>query len=480
MTAISPNRWAVLSVVTLVSFITNLDATIVVIGLPSLTEGLHMSINTGIWMLTSFFITSTVFMLPAGRWSDMFGTKRIFLWGFALFTIFTAVCGFANSGVMLILGRLFQGAGAAMALATATPTIMRAFPANQLGLALGINNISWVTGSLVGPVLGGILIGTLGWRSIFFVAVPVGIIGLIGAFFILQDGTASSRVKTDWAGILTFGLGLSALLMALSEGQVLGWTSIETLGLFLVTLVLWIAFVRIELSVEHPLFPLSLLTVRNYSIGLAIVMSYCTGYFAVTVLLTLYLQEAQLLSPFSAGMILIALSIPQLFTAPFGGKLADRFGPAYMILIGTLLIGTSLLFLGQLGSHLSDMNVIIPLLVISAATGLSWPSLAKATLSAAPAERAGSAAGMFWTVYNMSRALSQAIALVIIQMYTQSSTSTIFSVGVMRHGPSKNSLVFATDIGFRLFAVFLAMAFVFGFLLRRPQRHAHNVLKTNQ
>jgi MFS family permease len=201
-------------------------------------------------------------------------------------------------------------------------------------------------------------------------------------------------------------------------------------------------------------------------------MSYCIGYFAVTILLMLYLQGAQNLSPWEAGLLLIPLSVPQLFTAPFGGRLADRFGPARMILLGSLLIGLALLMLGQLGPELSNMAVIIPLMIISAATGLSWPSLAKAVLSAAPQEQAGSASGMFWTVYNMCRAISQALALAIVQIVVKSDVTSqlLFGAGVEEWGQSKDILIRATNTGFRFFALFLALAVILGLFLLRPQQ----------
>ncbi|MFX3635690.1 MAG: MFS transporter [Candidatus Pristimantibacillus sp.] len=480
MTTVQPNKWVVLFVVTLVSFITNLDATIVIIGLPTIMEDLQLPINIGMWTITAFYITSTVLLLPAGRWSDMLGAKRIFLWGLALFTISTMFCGLANSGAMLIGARLLQGFGAAMAMASATPILMRTFPPNQLGVALGINNISWVTGSLIGPVIGGLLIGEFGWRSIFFVAVPIGAVVFSAGLLVLKNTPISEKGKTDWLGILTFGPCLIALIVALSEGQTWGWISAPTLSLFAIALLLGITFVLIEQRVRHPLFPLSLFSYRHYTIGLGITMSYCIGYFAVTILLTLYLQGAQRLSPLTTGLLLISLSIPQLFTAPLGGKLADRFGPARMILIGSFLIGLSLLLLGQLGPRMSNIAVIIPLLIISAATGLSWPSLAKAVLSAAPQERAGSASGMFWTVYDMSRAISQALVLVIVQLIANStSISPLLSgTGAGDYAQTKSDFVHATNVGFHFFAVFFAVAIILGLFLLRLQENDHSTMKT--
>ncbi|HZG17150.1 MAG TPA: MFS transporter [Candidatus Bathyarchaeia archaeon] len=467
MNIMKSGKWHVLFVVALVSFITNLDATIVVTGLPPLMEDLRLSIGTGMWTITAFYITSTVFLLPSGRWSDMFGTKRIFLWGFALFTLATVLCGMAGSGAALIVARLLQGAGAAMAMAASTPILIRTFPPNELGVALGINNIAWVTGSLIGPVLGGALIGEFGWRSMFYAVVPIGFIGLAAGILILRDTFTDEKTKTDWAGILTFGPGLTSLLIALSEGQVWGWASGKTLGLLAIALILWIAFVLIEMKARYPLFDLGLFSYRNYSIGLGITMSYCIGYFAVTILLTLYLQGAHNLSPLESGLMLIPLSVPQLFTAPFGGKLADRFGPTRMILLGSLLIGIALLMLGQLGPQMSNMAVIIPLMIISAATGLSWPSLAKAVLSAAPQEQAGSASGMFWTVYNMCRAISQALALAVVQLVAKSDvvSKLLSGVEVVEMSQLRDTLIYASNIGFRFFAGFLALAVALGLFL---------------
>ncbi|WP_134683860.1 MFS transporter [Brevibacillus migulae] len=469
MTVAQLNKWGVLSVITLVSFMSNVDATIVVIGLPALMEDLGITFETGIWTITAYFISSTIFLLPAGRWSDMLGTKRIFLWGLAVFTAATMLCGLASSGATMIAARFVQGAGAAMTMATGTPILMRTFPPNQFGLALGVNSTSWVVGSLIGPVLGGALIGEFGWRSIFFVVVPFGIVGLIAGFLILKDTNfAGERTKTDWPGIATFGSGLLAFLVALSEGQAWGWVSGPTLALFAAALILGFTFLRIERRVRHPLFHLGLFSNRRYTFGLGLTISYCVGYFSIITLMTLYLQGAQGLSPMEASLLLIPLSAPQLITAPIGGKLADRYGPVRMILLGSFALGIAFLMLGQLGPQLSHWAVIAPLLIVSTATGLSWPSLAKAVLSVVPREQAGAGSGMFWTVFNMSRALSQTLVLAIVQLSSSATVaSQLFSVTeTAPDAKAQSAMVHATDIGFRFFAAFFLIAIVIGFILQ--------------
>ncbi|ODA41905.1 MFS transporter [Desulfosporosinus sp. BG] len=195
MTKSHSNKWIILLVVTLVSFITNVDSTIVIIGLPKLMQGLNMSIEVGLLSITSYIIASTVLLLPAGRWADIIGTKRVFILGFSIFTIGTVLCGIASSEIVLILYRVIQGSGAALALATATPIIIKTFPEEQLGLALGINATSWVIGALIGPVAGGVLISSFGWRSIFFVTVPFALFGIIGAAIVLKDNEILKKQK---------------------------------------------------------------------------------------------------------------------------------------------------------------------------------------------------------------------------------------------------------------------------------------------
>lgn len=184
MKQLDVRRWLVLSVVTLVSFLTNLDATIVLIGLAKLMEGLNLTFVMGVWTITAYMITNTVLLLPAGRWSDMRGTKPIFIAGLTTFTVGTILCGLTESGIAMIVFRSIQGIGAALAQATTTPIIIKTFPKKELGLAIGINSTSWILGSIVGPVVGGALINELGWRSIFLMAVPFCIIGIIAACFI--------------------------------------------------------------------------------------------------------------------------------------------------------------------------------------------------------------------------------------------------------------------------------------------------------
>ncbi len=460
--------------VTLVAFVTNLDGTIVVVGLPRMVEGLHITVTTGLWTMTSYIITSTVFLLPAGRWSDLVGRKRIFMVGLIVFTVATFLCGVAPNGALLLVFRFVQGTGAALALATATPIIVSAFPPSELGRALGINSTSWVMGSIVGPVAGGLLVGSLGWRWVFFVSIPFALAGIIGSLWVLKEAPHKSGVRTDWWGAVTFGLGLVSLLLALSFGQGWGWGSGRILGLFLATGVLFLAFVWAEMRQPDPMFDLGLLGHRHYRSGLGVTVSYSIGFFATTFLLTIYLQGAVHLSPVAAGLMLVPLSAPQLVMGPVGGSLADKYGPSRLVVLGVIGMALGSFWLGHLPARFSAWSVILPLLLISTSNGLAWPSLTNAVMSSAPRERTGSASGMFFTFRNVGMALSLTIALMVAEVSLPPKVAAAIYLGTSNilSRSMQGALVHATNIGFWVFVAFYVLALLVALPLLKPHQAA--------
>ncbi|KHD36211.1 MFS transporter [Clostridium acetobutylicum] len=463
------HKWIILFVVTLVSFITNLDSTIVVIGLPKMMEGLNISVTSGLWIITGYIIASTVLILPAGKWSDMIGTKRIFILGLIIFAVGTILCGIANSGLILNLYRVVQGIGAALVLATATPTIVRSFPNSQLGLALAINATSWIIGAIIGPVAGGVLIAQLGWRSIFFITVPFVFICLIGAFFVMEDTVSSAKVKSknDWLGMLTFTLGLIVTMIVISEGQSLRWGSSKIILLALSAVLIWSVFIVTESHTENPLFDFALLSYKNYSIGLGITLFYCIAYFSLPLLLSIYLQSALHLSSTMSGVLMISLSVPQLILGPFAGKLVDSIGSLKILSCGIIFLSIGILMLGKLGAELSIPTIVVPLILLSIANSLAWPSLSKTVLSAVPKEHSGSASGMQYTIMNIGKALSQTFAILTIEVSIPADavSKAIMGIGSFNNINISSELVNSIDASFRFFTVFFIIALILSLIL---------------
>ncbi len=474
MKNLKSHKWSILLVVTLVSFITNLDSTIIIIGLPKMMEGLSISVTSALWIITGYIIASTVLILPAGKWADRVGTKGIFILGLIIFGVGTILCGIASSGLTINIFRVIQGIGAALALATSTPTIVKVFPTNQLGLALSINATSWVVGAIIGPVVGGVLITIFGWRSIFFVTVPFVFICIIGAFLIMEDTSASieKKNKNDWVGILTFTLGLIVTMIVISEGQALGWTSFIIIMLIIFSVILWTIFIFTEIRVEDPLFNLNLLSYKNYSVGLGITLTYCIAYFSLPLLLSIYLQSALHLTIAFSGLLMISLSVPQLILGPFAGRIVDHIGAIKILCVGIIFLIAGTFMLGSLGAKLSISSIIIPLILISIANSFSWPSLSKTVLSAVPKEQSGSASGMQYTIMNVGKALSQTFAILTIEVSIPADavSKAIMGIGNLNSININGNLVSSITFSFRFFVAFFVIAFVLSLNLFRSNK----------
>lgn len=478
MTNSNLKKWRVLFVVSLVSFITNVDSTIVIIGLPKIMEGLNITLVTGLLVITVYIIANTVLLLPSGRWADILGTKKIFICGMIVFTIGTILCGFSNSGIMLVVFRVIQGIGAALASAPVTPIIIKTFPKEQLGLALGVNSTSWVIGALIGPVIGGALISSFGWRSVFFCTVPVALICILEGLIILKENNEVIKTRTDWIGILTFGIGLTAIMTALSEGQSVGWTSGIIIALFITTILFFGLFIITEQKVQNPLFNFKLFSHKNYTIGIGITLCYVIGYFCVPLFLTIYLQGALHLTVMESSLLMIPLSAPQLIIGPIGGKLSDYLGAKKSIGLGILLLNVGLIILGNLGQSLSIPSIVIPLTILCTGNCIAWPSLFKISLLSIPKEETGAASGMFFTIYEFGRALSQTLAILVMSLIISPEIASKAIVGMADFDGMevKGNLVFSLNYGFRFFTIFFVIALISAFYLFKSQKETESIV----
>ena len=471
-------KWSVLGVTTFGAFIANADATIVVVALPAIMTGLQSNIATMLWTLTGYMLVSTVLLLPLGRLSDLVGRKRLFLWGFVLFALGSALCGATPSGPDLIVFRCLQGLGGAALSALGTPIITEAFPASELGLALGINSLAWVLGSLVGPVAGGILVATLGWRSIFYVTVPFSVgAAALGWFVLPHAQKRAAKLEMDWPGLGLFTVALTLLLVIFTEGLAWGWLSSRILALALVVVVSTALFIRRELTTQEPLFDLRLFGIKAFGAAQTIVTFASIGFFATTFLLTFYLQGGLAQSPLATGLLLIPLSAPQLLSSPMGGRLADRIGAAWPIWGGVAGLGIGALWLSRLPDRLSLWAIALPLALMAVANGFYWPPLSSLVMKVSPRERLGMASGLFYTFLNIGFSLSLTLALV----FAETSLPPAEAVGVflgLHTGTSAvmaDALIHAVRMAFRWFTLAFLVALVAGIpilLAQRPGRRA--------
>src|SRR6266480_944386 len=355
-------KWVVLSNTTLGVLMASIDASIVLISLPAIFKGIHINplahgeTNYFLWILLGYMLVTATLLVTFGRISDMYGRVRFYNIGFAIFAVGSILLwltpGTGNVGALeLILFRFVQGVGAAFLFANSAAIITDAFPAHQRGLALGINQIAAIVGSVIGLILGGIL-SYFDWRLVFLVSVPVGIVGTIWAYLMLRE-TAPIRAhqKIDWPGNITFAIGLTILLLGITYGiepyggSPMGWGNPLVIAMLTGGVVLLAAFVWIELHVKDPMFRLELFRTRMFAAGNASSFLASMARGGLQFMLIIWLQGIWLplhgydyaVAPLWAGIYLLPLLAGFVLLGPTSGWLSDRFGARFFSTTGMVI-----------------------------------------------------------------------------------------------------------------------------------------------
>jgi MFS family permease len=474
-------KWVALSNTTLGMLLASINASIVLISLPAIFNGIHLNpltpgnVSYLLWMLMGYMLVSAVLVVTLGRLGDIFGRVRIYNAGFLVFTICSIALSldpFQGSGgaMWLIVLRIFQAVGGAMILANSVAILTDVFPANQRGTALGINIVAGIAGSFIGLVLGGIL-AEWDWRSIFWVNVPVGIIGTVWAYRSLHDTGERRPARIDWWGNATFALGLSVLLAAITYGiqpyggHSMGWTNPWVIAGLGGGVLLLVAFCIVEMKVAEPMFPLRLFRVATFTSGNAASLLGAISRGGLQFMLIIWLQGIWLplhgydyaQTPLWAGIYLLPLSVGFLAAGPLSGRLSDRFGQRWFAATG--LVVMSLSFLGLLLIPTNFSYWIFGLLVFLNGAGggmFAAPNTAQ-IMSSVPAHLRGAASGMRATFMNAGTVLSIGVFFSLMVAGLSSSLPTTLSSGLMAQGvPASSAQAVASlpPVG-TLFAAFL-------------------------
>ncbi|MCX5802842.1 MAG: MFS transporter, partial [Proteobacteria bacterium] len=339
------SKRAALIVTTLSSFLTPLAASAVNIALPSIGKEFGMDAISLSWVATAFIVTAAMFLVPFGRLADIYGRKRIFIYGTWMFTISSFFLGISSSAHILIFFRALQGVGGAMVFGTGIAILSSVFPLGERGKVLGINVAAVYLGLSFGPFLGGLLTQHLGWRSVFLLNVPFGLIIIIFGIWKLTEEWSGARGETfDFIGSLVYSLMLLAIMY--------GFSLLPRVSSVVVILVgiagVWL-FVYLERRVKSPILDVSLFRMNKVFIfsNMAALINYCAT-FAVGFLLSFYLQYIEGLSPQNAGMILVSQPIVQAIFSPVAGRMSDRIEPRIVASTGMALTATGLFLLAML------------------------------------------------------------------------------------------------------------------------------------
>lgn len=407
-------KWVTLTVTTVGIFMATLDASIIVVGLPTVIEDLHTNLVVGVWIITIYRLMITILLVSIGRFADLYGRVRLYNMGFAVFTIGSLLCALAPTAEALLLFRLVQGVGAALLFVNSVAIVTDAFAGKSLGQGIGMNQVAINAGTIVGYTLSGLLIGTpvLGWRTIFLVNVPVGLFGTYWSKKRLREIHHSShREKFDKLGALTFSSSLTSLLLGLTLG---GLTSPLTLTLVTLSILLMALFLLLERRVQHPVIDLSLFKNRLFTTGNIANLLSGLAFAALAFTMTLYFQLVRGYDAYHAGIALIPLEVTLLLVGPVSGSLSDRWGARGLSTLGLVTSSAGFLLLANINRTTSDQQILLSLGVIGVGVGLFRSPNASSVMGSVPADQRGISSGLRATIINTSIVASIPLALALM------------------------------------------------------------------
>jgi len=388
------------------------DGSVVTIAIPSIASSINLGLESAVWVPLAYLLLLTLLLINVGRLADLHGRKRFYILGFALFTVGSILCGLSTSDMQLISFRALQGIGAAFIAANSAAIITDVFPTEGRGRALGINTMAVYTGLTVGPVMGGVLVETFGWRSIFFVNVPIGILVItLVTFKLRQNPPNSVGAEFDLPGAATLSVVLAASLVTLTLGGIWGWNSASTVILAAIGVVAFLLFLGIERSVPFPTLDLALFS-KNRLFAAANATAFLS-YIAVngvTLTIAIYLETIKGLSPEIAGLYLIAQALPMALFSPLSGWLSDRFGSRALATLGMGCVTVGLFLFSGLNAESSALDVIWRLALVGVGFGLFSSPNTSAVMGSVSQEKLGVAAGTLGTM----RFLGQSIGLAML------------------------------------------------------------------
>ena len=424
-------KWLVLVAIGFGTFMTALDGSIVNVILPVVRSSFGSEVAEIEWVITVYLLIVSGLLLSFGRLGDLRGHRAIFCIGMGAFVTASAFCGAAPTAAALVGFRGIQAIGGAMMFANSPAILTKAFPGSQRGQALGTAATLTYLGLTVGPSLGGWLADQFGWRSAFYVNLPVGALGLALSFrFIQPDRPAERTEKFDLMGAAAFLTGLVSLLLALNQGHAWGWTSLPLLALLAISAASLAAFLWVETHVPSPMLDLTLFRNRLFSASVAsAILNYICVY-SVLFLLPFYLIQGKGMSAGEAGLVLIIQPLVMALVAPLAGTLSDRIGSRILAVIGMGVLSVGLLVLSRLSESSTVEQIRTGLALTGFGTGTFISPNSSALMGSAPPFRQGTAAGVLATARNVGMVLGVGLAGAVFTTVLSSGSDNLASGGL--------------------------------------------------
>ncbi|MFC6162049.1 MFS transporter [Kribbella jiaozuonensis] len=451
-------KWVALSNTTLGVLMATVNSSIVIISLPDIFRGIKLdplqpgNVSYLLWMLMGFLVVTAVLVVTLGRLGDIYGRVKIYNLGFAVFTVGSVALVFdpltqSGGALWLILWRVVQGVGAAMLFANSAAILTDAFPADRRGFALGINQVAAIGGSFIGLIVGGVL-APVDWRLVFFVSVPFGLLGTVWSYRSLRETSTRSAARIDWWGNALFGVGLTALLIAITYGiqpyggHTMGWTNPWVLSGLIGGVVLLVVFGVVESRITDPMFDMSLFRIQAFSAGnlAGLLSSISRG--GLQFMLIIWLQGIWLplhgysfsSTPLWAGIYLLPLTVAFLVAGPLSGYFSDRLGARSLATGGLLLVTLSFAGFMVLPTDFSYWAFAGLLVLNGVGSGLFSAPNTSAIMSSVPANRRGAAAGMSGTFLNSGTSLSIGVFFTMMIAGLAQTLPQVLTDGLRAHG----------------------------------------------
>lgn len=431
----SSRKWWILGNISVGTFMATLDGSIANVALPTISEAFHVPLHLVQWVVTAYLLTICAMLPLVGNLADRWGRSRLYNIGFLIFSAGSALCGLSTSISILIISRILQALGASLLMANSQALVVTTFPMHQRGRAFGITGMMVSLGSLAGPAVGGILIGWFGWYSIFWVNVPIGLIGFVLGLFLLPKGNkAIHKTAFDYSGTILFIIGIVALLYTVSNGEVWGWKSSYTFfGLF-IALIVMVGFGIRERIAQHPMIDFSLYKNRMFFAGSIAAMLSFVSLFCTNTMMPFYLEDVLHANPQTTGWTMVAYPVAMAVVAPFSGWLSDKIGPYILTTGGLILNAIGFVLLNMLSIHVATWVVALHLAIFGIGQGMFQSPNNSSLMGTAPREKVGLVGGLNALVRNIGMVFGITLSVSLFSARLHVLTGSVYT-GVPAHAP---------------------------------------------
>jgi EmrB/QacA subfamily drug resistance transporter len=468
---INNQRWIILAVVLIGPFMSTLDSSIVNVALPVMAQQLGVGMGAIQWVVTSYLIVIASTILMFGRIADLKGKKQVYQYGFLIFSIGSLFCGISKNITTLIVSRIIQAIGAAMTMSCSQAIITSVFPGDERGRALGLSGTTVALGTMIGPPLGGIMVGLFNWESIFLINVPIGVTAFILGVKLLPKDSKEKEESFDVLGAILFLITIVALFWGMLSGESMGWLNKYILLSLVIALICFISFCMWERRVEHPMVDFTLFQNKLFTVSIVCAFISFLVIFCTNIIHPFYLQNAIKTDPKQAGLLMMVYPISVAFIAPVSGYLSDKIGSEILTLLGLSVTALGLLLMSFFNLNSTNLSVILYMGVLGIGNGLFQSPNNSLVMSSVPRYKLGIAASINALIRNLGMVFGIAFSLTLL--YNRMSSKIGYAVNGFIEGRA-DVFIYAMKFVYRTAALICVAGIILTLFRLTQRKKKHN------